>query len=358
MARTKYGRIITKDIKNMSIAEYMEYEAEIRRDPYGYAQSYTRSSGLTTLERSKENKHHPDKLKTNAYFPSFPPCFKPAQPLTKDTHEPVEKDPNDVNLYAPNSHHEDEEVSSKEDVDEWLNAEMSKRMTGQDKEEEKDALIDILKIVLFDMLEGLNETMLLGRPFLVTIHAQIDIFRREISLGIDEEKVKFDMNGGICHSRVPVEIFYMESSVKECENFNLLKLKMMYSLMIPLRACYWSKIMKDKMLGGNGMIFADFLKVRYENKNIDDVTCKRQYYEWVAQNYDFNVKSRRATETRDDPYSRRFDVYKQEFDNEIEQLENKYELKAGRKRYALDEVWEKCEKFHDTTKLLNEKGFE
>ncbi|GKF28588.1 hypothetical protein Tco_0094930, partial [Tanacetum coccineum] len=67
---------------------------------------------------------------------------------------------------------------------------------------------------------------------------------------------------------------------------------------------------------GNGMIFANFLKVR----------------------------------TRDDPYSRRFDEYKEEFDNEIEQLVNEYELKAGRKRYALDEVWEKCEKFHDTTK--------
>ncbi|GJX19942.1 copia protein [Tanacetum coccineum] len=95
--------------------------------------------------------------------------------------------------------------------------------------------------VVIDMLEGLNETMLLGRPFLATIHAQIDVFRREISLGIGEEKGKFDMNGGICHSRVPVEKIYMASSVQESKNFNLLKLKMMYSLMIPLRSCYWSE---------------------------------------------------------------------------------------------------------------------
>ncbi|GJX08196.1 hypothetical protein Tco_0196128, partial [Tanacetum coccineum] len=53
MARTKSGMMITKDIENMTIAEYMEYEAEIKRDPWGYAQSYTRSSGSTTLERSK-----------------------------------------------------------------------------------------------------------------------------------------------------------------------------------------------------------------------------------------------------------------------------------------------------------------
>ncbi|GKC54976.1 copia protein [Tanacetum coccineum] len=230
--------------------------------------------GSTTLGRSKvlENKHHLDKLKTNAYFPSLSPCFKPAQPLTKNTHEPL--DPNDYDLCAPNSHHEDEEVSFDEDVDEWLNAKMGKRMTGQDKEEEEDALIDILKTVLppkemnpgsfplpciignlklyamvdlgasinvmpkslfehlkladlketsmvvemadmtkkaplgivenilvkidkflfhsdfvvIDMLEGPNETMLLGKPFIATIHAQIDVFRREILLGISEEK--------------------------------------------------------------------------------------------------------------------------------------------------------------------------
>ncbi|GJX93927.1 reverse transcriptase domain-containing protein [Tanacetum coccineum] len=52
--------------------------------------------------------------------------------------------PNDCQLSTPNSHHETEEVSSNEDVDEWLNAEISKRMIRQDKEEE-DTLINILK---------------------------------------------------------------------------------------------------------------------------------------------------------------------------------------------------------------------
>ncbi|GKA16617.1 copia protein [Tanacetum coccineum] len=127
--------------------------------------------------------------------------------------------------------------------------------------------------VVIDMLEGLNETMLLGRPFLVTIHAQIDIFRREISLGIDEEKVKFDMNGGICHFRVPVEIFYMESSVKECENFNLLKLKMMYSLMIPLRACYWSKEVK----GSNKQYSDNLERESKERKWEEDNEMKLEY---------------------------------------------------------------------------------
>ncbi|GKE01571.1 copia protein [Tanacetum coccineum] len=437
MDRTKFGRMITKDIKNMTIAEYIEYEAEMKRHPCGYAQSYTRCLGSTTLGRSKvfENKHHLDKLKTNAYFLSLPPYFKPAQPLTKNTHEPL--DPNDYDLCAPNSHHEDEEVSSEKDVDEWFNAEMGKRMTGQDKEEEEDALIDILKIVVeecktiyknaqikatysrtskvqgvsfkladlketnmvvemadmtknaplgiveniqvkidkfllhfdfvvVDMLEGPNEIMLLGKPFLATIHAQIDVFRREISLRIDEEKVKFDMTGIICQSRVPFEKIYMESSIQESKYFNPLEIetnvfsydspacllfeqsthpysnvsiytvdssdnmhelegsqedevgshllenvvsrwhvcKLIYVTIKDCKKDYekWPTYNPDlsfysgydaiygkeesgmlkqwicfrdhesQNVGGNGMIFADFLKVRYENKNIDDVT--------------------------------------------------------------------------------------
>ncbi|GJY99646.1 putative reverse transcriptase domain-containing protein [Tanacetum coccineum] len=296
-----------------------EYEAEIKRDPWGYTQTYTRNSGSTTLGGSKilESNHHPDKLKTNDNLPSNPPCFKPAQPLTDDMHELLEKDLNDYHLFIPNSQYETKEVSSDGDVDEWLNEELSKRMTGQDKEEEEDALIDILKtvvkecksiykktqiqtpssrtgkihrvsfvaeeerdsletlpcqqssnkinpggftllctisnhkiyamanvgaginmmpkslfehlkltnlkktsmvvemadmtkkaplgimenipvkidkflfhfdFVVIDTLEGPNETMLLGRSFLATIHAQIDVFRGENSLGIGNEK--------------------------------------------------------------------------------------------------------------------------------------------------------------------------
>ncbi|GJX72729.1 retrovirus-related pol polyprotein from transposon TNT 1-94 [Tanacetum coccineum] len=126
MVRTEFGKIITKDIQDM-IVEYMEYEAEIKRNPWGYAKSYTRNSGSTNLEESKilENKHQPNKLKTNDYFP--PPCFKHARPHTNDIHEPLEKVLNDCQLSTPNSHHKTEEVSSDEDVDEWLNAEMVKR---------------------------------------------------------------------------------------------------------------------------------------------------------------------------------------------------------------------------------------
>nr|GFB04364.1 phospholipase-like protein [Tanacetum cinerariifolium] len=124
----------------------------------------------------------------------------------------------------------------------------------------------------------------------------------------------------------------------------------------------------------NGMKFDDFLKVRYGNKNIcdensfevwmkiklghtnisDSMRCV-MFKEWVKEDFNFGVNIGR---TKDDPYSRNFDEYKDEFDKEIEQLVNQYELKAGRKRYALEEVWKKCKKFHDSTKQWYDEGFE
>ncbi|GJT55916.1 hypothetical protein Tco_0990970 [Tanacetum coccineum] len=70
-----------------------------------------------------------------------------------------------------------------------------------------------------------SETMILGRPFLATIHAKIDVFNREISLGIGEDKVLFDMDGGIYHSKILVEKVYMANSIQEEESFNPLEIK-------------------------------------------------------------------------------------------------------------------------------------
>ncbi|GJX41304.1 reverse transcriptase domain-containing protein [Tanacetum coccineum] len=46
--------------------------------------------------------------------------------------------------------------------------------------------------VVTDVPENLGEMIILGRPFLETIHAQIDVFHEEISLGIGEDRIKFE----------------------------------------------------------------------------------------------------------------------------------------------------------------------
>ncbi|GJY86187.1 phospholipase-like protein [Tanacetum coccineum] len=239
--------------------------------------------------------------------------------------------------------------------------------------------------VVIDMLEGLNETMLLGRPFLATIHAQIDVFRREISLGIGEEKVKFDMNGGICHSRVPFEKIYMASSVQESKNFNPLEIENdVFSYDSPAcllleqgtPSCSDESIdtvdSSDDMQELEGSQDDEVGSHLLENVvsrwhvckpvRITFVDCEKDCGQWPTCNPDLSFCSGYDA------------IYGQEESGMLKQWicfrDHERQnvggngmifadfLKVRKERYALDEVWEKCEKFHDTIKLWYDKGFE
>ncbi|GKC23213.1 putative ribonuclease H-like domain-containing protein [Tanacetum coccineum] len=52
----------------------------------------------------------------------------------------------------------------------------------------------IVDFVIMDMVEDPNVPLILGRPLLATAHAQIDVFNKQISLGVGEEKILFKMN--------------------------------------------------------------------------------------------------------------------------------------------------------------------
>ncbi|GJZ31616.1 reverse transcriptase domain-containing protein [Tanacetum coccineum] len=63
--------------------------------------------------------------------------------------------------------------------------------------------------VVMDMLNTRNETMILRRPFIATIHAKIDVFNKEISLGIGGDRVTFDMDKKIHNFTTPIGEIYM-----------------------------------------------------------------------------------------------------------------------------------------------------
>ncbi|GKD96167.1 hypothetical protein Tco_1380064 [Tanacetum coccineum] len=69
-----------------------------------------------------------------------------------------------------------------------------------------------------------NETMILGRPFLATIHARIDVFDKEISLGVGNDRIAFNMNGNVHHSVVLAKNACMISDVQGEESFNPLEI--------------------------------------------------------------------------------------------------------------------------------------
>ncbi|GJR71877.1 reverse transcriptase zinc-binding domain-containing protein [Tanacetum coccineum] len=54
-----------------------------------------------------------------------------------------------------------------------------------------------------------NETIILGRPFLATIHEEINVFDKEISLEIDNDRVSYDMEKKDQNFTTPTEKFFM-----------------------------------------------------------------------------------------------------------------------------------------------------
>ncbi|GJX30004.1 hypothetical protein Tco_0238083 [Tanacetum coccineum] len=57
-----------------------------------------------------------------------------------------------------------------------------------------DKFIFPVDFVIIDMVEDHNAPLILGRPFLATAHAHIDVFNRQISLGVGEERVSFEID--------------------------------------------------------------------------------------------------------------------------------------------------------------------
>ena len=64
--------------------------------------------------------------------------------------------------------------------------------------------------------------MIQGRPLLATSHARIKVFERQISLGVGEERITFDMNGTLSPPpKTTEEVCIVEASQEE-ESFDLL----------------------------------------------------------------------------------------------------------------------------------------
>ncbi|GJX93325.1 retrovirus-related pol polyprotein from transposon TNT 1-94 [Tanacetum coccineum] len=81
-----------------------------------------------------------------------------------------------------------------------------------------DKFLFSLDFMVMDMLNTRNKTMILGRSFLATIHAKIDVFNKEISLGVRGDRVTFDMNKKIHNFTTPIGKIYMINSIHNEES--------------------------------------------------------------------------------------------------------------------------------------------
>ncbi|GKC56470.1 reverse transcriptase domain-containing protein, partial [Tanacetum coccineum] len=328
-------------------------------------------------------------------------------------------------VHTVNTQSFEEELSLGEDLDEWLNAEMEKHMSKQKEKNKEDALIAIIKsireeyasnnvmprsiyeylnldnlggaivsvkmddmtqqetlgtvknvvvkinkfefacdFVVTDMSKNLGEMIILGRPFLETIHAQIDIFQEEFHLGLEEESFNpleighdlfsyespaclqfeqdtrnydtinpqneivgqtnplLDKGGSTSNQNIPNNeptLFSLEHSELE-EKSNISESPKLQPFRP--RPCDYS--------------FDEWLKVKIGHTNIYYSDQEIVFNEWILDN--FNVEEEYAKEFRN-PYSRRFDEYKRVFNNEVENLSNEYTLRIGKKGYEEEELW-------------------
>ncbi|GJT78351.1 hypothetical protein Tco_1045076 [Tanacetum coccineum] len=283
----------------MTITEYIEYEAEMEGKAWKNTRSYFPSNYenkdvnfFDHIESRKLSYEYHLKVNTQSDLP-LPPCFEPIQPHTHDRYEPLDDDTklvsedetkiskqgmsdnidNDKPL-APKPQHE--ELSPEEDLDEWLKTEMEKCMVRQDKEGKEDALIDVLKL-LVEECKSID-----------TVDSNDEM--QELEDGLKKVK-NFEKITSRWHVCKPVQVFYDNECGKDCR--------------------MWPT---------------------YGSKSIDDMTRKRRYYEWIAQNTEFEdddipketIKNKVLNEwvmdsfdvevdfgkTRDDPYSTRFKEYK------------------------------------------------
>ncbi|GJU78995.1 phospholipase-like protein [Tanacetum coccineum] len=159
-----------------------------------------------------------------------------------------------------------------------------------------------------------NETVILGRPFLTTIHAEIHVFDRKITLGVDNDRIIFDMDHNFT---IPTERILMMNLVsnkgpshtpgnpssKQLKTDNSQdrqeqqvkkKLRLDEKIHVkhfckPIIQTYNGKVkmwptLKEKNMKGEELSFPDFLLVRYGGGQLNDSTWGQSYAEWYKEN--------------------------------------------------------------------------
>ncbi|GJU10282.1 RNA-directed DNA polymerase, eukaryota, reverse transcriptase zinc-binding domain protein [Tanacetum coccineum] len=174
-----------------------------------------------------------------------------------------------------------------------------------------------------------SETTILGRPFLATIHAEIDVFARKISLGINEDRISFDT--------MRKDHSYMNPSEK---NF-----------MVRPQSSGHSDNQIDYEESGNWDNRSPNLDDREPKKqkiNLDENVPRAHFCNLIKQNIKEQTKIWPSYNSAfvNNPTHRSFDDYKWEYNLEIDKLADEYELRIGKKGHILDNIWEYCNQVH------------
>ncbi|GJZ94012.1 reverse transcriptase domain-containing protein [Tanacetum coccineum] len=235
-----------------------------------------------------------------------------------------------------------------------------------------------------------NSTVILGRPFLATVHVQISVFEKEISVGICDERVTLNINRNDHNFASTEGIFMIDTDepitkrlkisddtatthfckpiIQECDkefkawpSCSPFRNKYdggheIYVINELGKTKYWffTNDNERKEMKGGGVSFSNFLMIRYGSCQVKDSVWSERYSEWCNENshdkkprprdYTFKECFTEALDPDKDPLERCLDEYNWVFHKEIKQLADEYEIKIGEKGQVLEEIWTKCKR--------------
>ncbi|GJZ47409.1 hypothetical protein Tco_0601241 [Tanacetum coccineum] len=179
------------------------------------------------------------------------------------------------------------------------------------------------------------ETIILGRPFLATIHAKIDVFTGKISLGINEDRISFDTMRNDHNYTNPSEKSFMVNyglikSPAESNNQN--------DYEDPSTEVSPQESNKPRP---RDYTFREWTLIKVGHTDTSESMKKALLKLWLIDCFQDN------SAFVNNPTHRSFDDYKWEFNLEIDKLADEYELGIGKKGHILDNIWEYCNQVHN-----------
>ncbi|GJS69004.1 phospholipase-like protein [Tanacetum coccineum] len=295
--------------------------------------------------------YYTDNAKIDAYYdlPPLLPCFKHIQPYTQCKNKSYNAELDEEINYISYG----ESVMSKQ-VGMASMTQQAPLGTMENVLFKIDKIVFPCDFVVIDMLEILSEMMILGKPFLATIHAQIDVLNEKISFGIREDRVKFDETSKRCADHQP-------DNKRDTSRWHVCKhVRVFYDDGSGEDRGIWPTCNPDlSFYSGYGAVYGkEWLKVKIGHTNITNSDREKVFNEWVLDSFDVEADYAKMFAN---PYSRRFDEYRRIFINE-----EKCELNHGGKTYAWhnkghkeEELWKfGIEKAEYTPPIVNVETFE
>ncbi|GKE36771.1 hypothetical protein Tco_1460176 [Tanacetum coccineum] len=283
---------MVKKVDDMTINEYMEYEERMKRQYSRSSESYfpTYSSHNTTIKCPSATNFNVIQSNIKFNYDSEDMELDKEVGFTTDEESVTSKHEALDPAHANDARSLNEELSSEEDLDEWLKGELEKNMSKQDEKNEEDALIAITKSIRDnDMEDAINDDNLTSNlpnqsplvelnlggfllPFTIGNYSSYAIANIDASNNVMPRSIcEYLMSGEDCRMWPTCD-----PDSKFCYGYNEVFGKNKQGTLRQW-VCFWDH--ERRTAKGSCMGFVDFLQIRYENQRIDDTTHERRYYE-------------------------------------------------------------------------------